>query len=66
MCMQTVSGKGKKLKKKKFSQAPCKGVESVKVERLPVVPLLEPENYKTINQNCNFQLKNDSTLKSDR
>lgn len=52
-------------KKKKLSQAPREGVESVKIEQLPAVPLLEPENYKTINQNCNFQLKDDSTLKSD-
>lgn len=46
-------------------QAPCGGAERQKMEWIPVVPLLEPANYRTINQNCNFQLKDDSTLKSD-
>lgn len=46
-------------------RAPNRGSERQKIEWIPVVPLLEPANYRTINQNCNFQLKDDSTLRSD-
>lgn len=42
-----------------------KGAEPLKIEhRLPAVPL-QLQHYKAINQNCNFQLKDDSTLNSD-